>query len=393
MLSALLVAGLLGGVPAAAVEPANTVRAGAELVSGGAEARVARERAVESGERVEVEGERTEYASTFANPDGFTFTWEQATVPVRVSTSGGSWVTPDATLEVRPDGRVGPKAAVVDLRFSGGGDGADLVTITRNGRSLGLGRPGALPKPVLDGDSAVYGDVLPGVDLRMTATADSFRELLVVKSPEAAANPQLRRMEFSIRTDGLTVRQGAGGSMTAVDENANVVFSAPPALMWDSGHGAPVKDAGGAPETGVPPRGAEPDPVNGPVDGAASAVLPIEVGGNALVVTPDVGMLGETDEAVFPLYIDPTVGVDDTARTLLRSDGYTSYNWGNGSDNQGEGMGRCGTYSGYYCGPDYTQRLYFQFAPDKLAGKVLDAATRRTGRISGPAPTPSWTTS
>lgn len=69
----------------------------------------------------------------------------------------------------------------------------------------------------------------------------------------------------------------------------------------------------------------------------------------------------------------------ETDRTLLRSDGYKSYNWGNGDDNEGKGVGHCGTWSGYYCGPGYTQRLYFQFSPASLKGKqVLSAAFRVT---------------
>ena len=35
----------------------------------------------------------------------------------------------------------------------------------------------------------MYAEVLPGVDLRLTATTEGYREVLVVKSAEAAANP------------------------------------------------------------------------------------------------------------------------------------------------------------------------------------------------------------
>ncbi|MES4827288.1 hypothetical protein ABVB25_08875 [Streptomyces anthocyanicus] len=43
----------------------------------------------ESGERVEVPGQRTERTTVFANPDGATFTLEESAVPVRVRASGG----------------------------------------------------------------------------------------------------------------------------------------------------------------------------------------------------------------------------------------------------------------------------------------------------------------
>ncbi|MFE2070463.1 hypothetical protein ACFXDH_50285 [Streptomyces sp. NPDC059467] len=110
---------------------------------------------------------------------------------MRAKQTDGSWAQPDATLEERSDGTVGPKASVAKISFSGGGSGADLVKLSLDGRSLTVGWPGMLPKPTLDGDSAVYADVLPGVDLRMTATTEGYREVLVVTSASAASNPEL----------------------------------------------------------------------------------------------------------------------------------------------------------------------------------------------------------
>ncbi|MFD0479756.1 hypothetical protein ACFQ0B_75140 [Nonomuraea thailandensis] len=50
-----------------------------------------------------------------------------------------------------------------------------------------LGWTGALPKPTLSGDTATYPEVMPGVDLQVTADVDGFSHLLVVKSRAAAA--------------------------------------------------------------------------------------------------------------------------------------------------------------------------------------------------------------
>jgi hypothetical protein len=93
----------------------------------------------ESGQRVEVAGERTERTTVYANPDGYTFTLEQSTAPVRVSVPDGGWRAPDATLEKRPDGSVGPKAAAVQMRFSGGGENTSLARIADHGKVLELG--------------------------------------------------------------------------------------------------------------------------------------------------------------------------------------------------------------------------------------------------------------
>ncbi|MFC9061264.1 LamG domain protein jellyroll fold domain protein, partial [Streptomyces sp. NPDC057074] len=198
------------------------------------EGQKALEQAQESGERVEVTGERTERTTVFANPDGVTFTLEEAVVPVRVPATGGGWKAPDPTLEERPDGTVGPKGAAVDMAFSGGGDAAPLARIEDAGRSLALDWPGPLPAPRLDGSSALYPEVLPGVDLQVRATPQSFQHVLVVKTPEAAASEELEKLTFGLRTQNLSVREGAAGNLAPVDGNGTTVFKAPPARMWDS---------------------------------------------------------------------------------------------------------------------------------------------------------------
>ncbi|WP_246203599.1 LamG-like jellyroll fold domain-containing protein [Streptomyces tailanensis] len=342
--------------------------------------------AAATGAQVEVPELRTEYATTYANPDGVSFTLEDSAVPVRVKGAGG-WATPDATLEVRSDGSVGPKAAAVDLSFSGGGDGSDLLKIARDGRSLSLGWPGELPEPVLDGDSALYSEVLPGVDLKLTASVEGFREVLIVKSAQAAASEELAEVSFALDTAGLDVKETAAGGMEAVDGDGVSVFRSPQAQMWDSAGSAAQSSLSTQLTTAASDESEEPadgasttDGSDGPSDGSALALLPIDVTDDELALTPDPQLL---QDAVFPLYIDPTVTWSEAERTLLRSDGYADYAWTNGDDDEGKGMGYCGTYVtggyAYYCGSGYKQRLYFEFSPSSLKGKhVLDATFRVT---------------
>ncbi|WP_246204305.1 LamG domain-containing protein [Streptomyces tailanensis] len=344
--------------------------------------------AQESGQRVEVTGERSERTTVFANPDGFTFTLEESAVPVRVPTSGGGWQAPDATLEVRGDGTVAPKAAAVEMEFSGGGDTEPLVKISDRGRSLQMGWPGKLPEPVLDGTSAVYADVLPGVDLRITASVEGFRHVLVVKTPEAAAQEELKQIDYSLKATGLSLLKGKAGNLTAIDDDGNRVFRAPPAQMWDSAGAAsgaqPNSLAASVDATeaeGSDPAEVAASSAKGAEPGAGDTVttMDVKVSADALTVIPDAEMLTGTEASAFPLYIDPTVTWGESERTLLRSDGYESYGWGNGDDGLGKGAGKCGTWSGYYCGPGYVQRLYFEFSPASLKGKqVLDATFRVT---------------
>ncbi|MGW5418892.1 LamG domain-containing protein [Streptomyces sp. NPDC003943] len=364
------------------------------------EAHQALEDAKASGQRVEVQGERGERTSVFANPDGFTFTLEQHSVPIRVAKPGGGWQTPDATLEKRADGTVGPKAASAEMTFSGGADSTPLVKIADEGRSMELDWKGDLPAPELDGANAVYRNVLPDVDLKVTATVESFQQVLVVKTPEAAANPALKELTFDLKTDGLAIRKGAAGNLAAVDGNGNTVFRSPPARMWDSAGqpaaeptAASTTDSGTAPQlvrTALAADDVQPTPGD-PSEQAASGTglapgqgdnvsrMDVNVTHDSLSVVPDADMLTNTASDDYPLFIDPTVTWGESERTLLRSDGYESYGWGNGSDGQGQGAGKCGSWNGYYCGPGYVQKLYFEFAPDSLRGKkVLDATFRVT---------------
>jgi hypothetical protein len=47
---------------------------------------------------------------------------------------------------------------------------------------------------VLSGDSATYAEVFPDVDLVVRARSAGFQQVLVVKTPEAAANPALQEI-------------------------------------------------------------------------------------------------------------------------------------------------------------------------------------------------------
>ncbi|MCF2125571.1 laminin G domain-containing protein [Strepomyces sp. STD 3.1] len=279
------------------------------------------------------------------------------------------------------------------MAFSGGGDAAPLARIEDEGRALALDWPGELPAPRLDGPSAVYPQVLPDVDLQVTATPESFKYVLVVKTSEAAASNELEELTFGLDTENLTVREGTAGNLAAVDGNGNTVFKSPPAQMWDSAGATATSSAqpqlvtAQAVDSSAGAQGEPSDPAESapsgtglePGQGDTVSRIDVEVAEDSLSVIPDSDMLASTEESAFPVFIDPPVTWGESERTLLRSDGYESYGWGNGDDGLGKGAGKCGSWSGYYCGPGYVQKLYFEFSPDSLKGKkVLDATFRVT---------------
>ncbi|MFD8309403.1 LamG domain-containing protein [Streptomyces sp. NPDC059690] len=321
---------------------------------------------------MEVTADRTEYSTTKANPDG-SFTLTQSTTPQRVKKKDGGWGSVDPVLERRADGRVAPKGAVVDLSFSGGGPGSGMIELGMDGRSVTLGWPDTLPAPTLNGATATYANVFNGVDLQLTATPESYREVLVVKTPEAAQNPALEQVKLTASGDGLSVEPGAGGGLRAIDEDGNAVFRGPAGQMWDS-----AGDSGSGPQTQllrtdavVPAEGRAQGDSAQPGEGDATAVLPVKVDDGAVAVHPDLGML-RGKNTVYPVYIDPSVGLGVSERTKISSDGDKF--WMFDGD---KGVGKCGNADGYYCGSGYVDRMYFEFAPTKLAGKyVLDATFR-----------------
>ncbi|THA41362.1 hypothetical protein [Streptomyces sp. A1547] len=107
-------------------------------------------KAKETGQPYELTSARTESSDTWALPTGKWSVNRHGTT-VRILRAS-VWLPTDATLQFAPDGRVTPKASAVSVTFSGGGTGA-LLTGVRDGRTLSLTWPEALPKPALAGTS------------------------------------------------------------------------------------------------------------------------------------------------------------------------------------------------------------------------------------------------
>lgn len=291
------------------------------------------EQAGSTGERVELTEQTSPTTQVFANPDG-TFTLEQHAVPVR-GRKDGRWVPIDTTL--RFAGGVRATAGAVDIEFSPGGAGP-LVSITEGDRKVALSWPRPLPRPELEGDTATYRDVLPGVDLRMRALRHGYAKLLVVKDRAAAANPELRALSFALKTEGVSVRQDRAGAVVATDKAGTDVFRAGTPRMWDGKR--------------------------------VQTTVPIEVGADRITLKPDQELLTGPD-TVYPVEIDPDMGAGRAAWALVygvpgqyRNQSY----WFGDGDN----VAKVG-YSSHES-PTVLARSYFQFDTSALRGKhVLSA--------------------
>ncbi|MFJ9052398.1 LamG-like jellyroll fold domain-containing protein [Streptomyces bacillaris] len=372
--AALWLTGLAGPLPASAAGTSSDRPAGAGI---GYEPSVAEESAEgaalaaarASGEPVEVPALRGETREVFATPQG-TLEAREYVTPVWTR-SGGTWRAVDLDLAVRADGTVGPIASTVGLTFSPGGDTA-LVRLSRNGRELALSWPRPLPEPRLAGGTAHYPEILPGVELRLTAVPDGFMSLLVVSTPEAAAHPELERLRFGLATEGMAVDVTDDGGLAATDAGSGgTVFEAPTPLMWDSRQEedevATARNRSG--DGGTPkPSGAE-----GPGGSSRIAELGVEVtdGGSALVLTPATELL-TAEDTDYPVYIDPQWHSPRASAWTMTSKAFPITRYWQFNGKADEGLGNCTGWSG--CASGDVKRLMYRMDTSRFVGtRVLSA--------------------
>jgi hypothetical protein len=261
--------------------------------------------AARTGKAVPVTGATTPTSTLTANPSG-TYTLTESAAPVRAKIDG-TWRDLDAALVRNSDGTYSPAVSSQPLTLSGGGPGP-LATMTYGAYSLAVTAPMALPAPVVTANTATYRSVLPGVDLTVIAQpSGGFSEVLTIDSAAAAANPALKRLTFSARARGLTLKAGKDGTIIAVAPRGQVVFAAPVPRMWDSATSPGLKTLTNRAGVRVNEATAQPaaSTVAAPGDGAHTASLGVTITGDRITLTPDHDLLTSAD-AVFPEYIDPT---------------------------------------------------------------------------------------
>ncbi|MEV5310200.1 LamG-like jellyroll fold domain-containing protein [Streptomyces sp. NPDC052610] len=322
----------------------------------------AQAKAGEFGKPVEVLSLRDEHSTTVANPDG-TFTVTEYVQPIRTRRNG-EWTDIDTTLVKQKNGTYAPKAALSAMSFSGGGD-KTFAEIEKDGHGLSLDWPEKLPKPSIDGPTATYADVMPGVDLKVTASADGFSHVLVVKNAEAAANPDLTELVLPIETTSVELETSPEGGLTAISSGAGgEVFEAPRPLMWDSGQKAET-----APTTEPSVPGADDTETSSPPDGAQVADVAVDVAPDSMTLTPDQDLLKGKD-TVYPVYIDPVVKTANRTAWTMASSYYPSASFWKFSDH--EGVGHCPADVSYRCAdPSDVKRQFFAIPTGTFEGKDI----------------------
>ncbi|WP_143676653.1 FG-GAP-like repeat-containing protein [Streptomyces sp. TLI_146] len=329
-----------------------------------------------TGSAVPVQSATTQTSTLTANPDG-SFTQSQNAAPVRVN-KDGQWTPLDATLRRGDDGSITTTATPTALAFSPGGTGPLAKMTTPEGRQLALSWPDPLPAPTVSGRAVLYPDVLPDIDLRVTAQDQGgFTQVLIVKTREAAENPKLATVRLPAwTTNGLTLSDDAHGGLSAKDSTGAAVFSAPTPTMWDSStpsgpatSGLSVTRDKALTQEQAAASGEAGSSPDGPGAGAKQADLQARADEGAIILTPDQQLLTATDTH-YPVYIDPNWEPSRTGSNTWGAvwEAYKNSAWDTGKwGNPGVG------YQGYQTDTGI-ERVYYKFNTSPYAGKVIHSA-------------------
>ncbi len=307
--------------------------------------------ALKTGVAVPIDSETTPTSQVSAQPDG-TMKLVSNSLPVRVK-QGGTWIAVDTKLS-SSSGWLEPTASATPVLFSVGGSGPMAKVQTSSGKWLSESWPyGDLPVPKISGDSATYPEVLPDVDLRLTATSAGMSEVFIIKNAKAAANPKVQSIELKI--SGAILSQDSRKSTTASASDKSTVVSSSP-IWWDSSNSA----AG----SGGPGGDGEVQPVNQTVSDDS--------------VTLDLQSITASTVATYPIYVDPDWSAGQQA-FWFTDRAYPNVSYLNGANAAGYQSLGAATQSGI----SYMSRAFWEFGTSALVGKqILNAVFNATETLS-----------
>lgn len=237
-----------------------------------------------------------------------------------------------------------PAATTVPQSFGGAGS-MSLAAVTLGGAASVLSWTARLPKPVLDGATATYPDVAPGVDLKVTASTLGYETFLMVKS-----RPAKPIGTVSLLLRGLAASQDATtGQVTLRNAKGEVVAGIAPPRMWD----------------------ASDDPISGLPRTAALPSVLRTVGGvqRPELSVPDAFLADPA--TVFPVTVDPAMTVSRSSFAYVDST-YPTQSYFN--DNWDSSRVHVGTYNG----GGSKNRAFFTFNSTGFKGKHIVSATLNT---------------
>nr|WP_205808701.1 DNRLRE domain-containing protein [Micromonospora sp. HNM0581] len=335
--------------------------------------------ALRTGTEVLVETATTATSLTWAQPAG---QWRTTThaIAQRARNATGQWAPIDLTLTHDADSPdnlgIRPVNPPSPVRFSGGPTRPDaptsagpsaqsmrLVANTRaegdtplaeveiDGHTLTYLWPGPLPEPVLDGPRLLYPEVRPGVDLLLVARDEGgFGQLLIVKNRDSATIESVRSLTYGLQSPTALFRhdQETGGVQVLDAVSQAEISSMPTPFAWDSAGQDPT-----SPQPALRTAVATTTDVlrlsglQGVEAGARHAPMPVSLDGDGsgdVRLHLDVaatGLLTDAD-ALFPLFLDPTLRSGTLAWATVYKQHPSTNTWNGTNFNSGSTDARVG---------------------------------------------------
>ncbi|MFJ3958068.1 LamG-like jellyroll fold domain-containing protein [Arthrobacter sp. NPDC090010] len=328
-----------------------------------------------SGVPVVVDSLTTEKAQTKAMPDG-TFAAELSTDPVRVK-SGSGWETIDASLQTgSKNGEEGliPKSVIADVALGKGGSDSMAYVGDHQGAAITQKWPfGALPAPTVEGDTATYAEVIPGVDLLQLVKTSGVSQVLRIKTKEALTDPRVAQMRFFLHADGATVKdRGDGKGLVAVTSDGRAALETADGQWWDSSWAGATAAGPGGPGLTYP------------------LALSIATENGQQVQKLGMDAVLAAKNLTFPVFVDPDWTATDPGYTYVDSNWPSMSYWkGSGGSDDSVHVGFLPAEWDYVYGVSHVTRGFYQFDTGFLAGKKILKAVMNTTEVWSPSCTPA----
>lgn len=308
-----------------------------------------------TGPAAEVVAKRTANSNTVRNSDG-TYTMTSSARPVNYRDADGSWKHIDNRLVPgNTPGTFKNAANAWSVQFGSTRQGISSDTGTGTLSFAPEDAADVLPVVEATGDSVLYRDVWPGVDVRYRVRADEVKEEIILKRPVA-------RSAFGFSLGGATVAPDASmaGALQADVTGANDVRFEPPEVTRASGRpddGAHATLSTEADATATTPGAVAPE-------GQTSAAAPAAPSRSRAVVSVDPTWLVTLPADAYPVTIDPTISYGVYNSQSFRSSGGVSCSY----------CERIGNSQS--AGDTYWRTVAYMPYEDALYAQVLDANIR-----------------
>jgi len=245
----------------------------------------------------------TEFTQVFQNPDG-TRTARLSAEPERVL-SDGEWKPVSTTLVPSREGVLAIDDHPLSPRFALSSDDDELFSVSRNGHDVSFSLREArdspasrtlVPRMNVGRDQVEYKDVFPDVDLEYVVSAGSVKETLILRDVPSAGDSS---WTWDVDAPGLKLRMGEYGEVEFLDKAGRIHFTMPTPYMWDS--------------SGV-------EGVQEPAMELLDTSVAETSDGWSITVSAKHSWLAASGR-VYPVYVDPTLGVGGTNIVAYKSDG------------------------------------------------------------------------